>query len=202
MTDLLLDHAAGALPEALDVLVQTHAELSPDVRHVLDTLHAGMGHGLDQAPAVPLADDALERMLGRLDAPAAPPVPAPDIDLPRALWPYAQELTWRTVVPGRVHQLQLPVWWGTTQVAVVRMRAGFRVPTHGHHGAEYNLVLDGGFTDMGEDLRAGALCARGPDHVHHVQIHDDGPCTVLVVRQGALIPHSPAAHLASWLTGF
>lgn len=199
---LLLEHAQGTLPHALEVLLSTHVELNPDARAKVQVLHAALGHGLQHTAPTELSAGALDAVLARLDQPPPAPVSAPDVDLPRALWPYAHGVRWQTMVPGRVHQLPLPVWWGDTQVAVVRMRPGFRVPTHTHHGAEFNLVLEGGFTDMGEELRTGQLCTRGPEHEHDVQIHDDGPCIVLVVRQGALIPRSPMAHLASWFTGF
>lgn len=206
--ELLLAYATGESDEAMSLLTAAHLSLSPPARAVLARLEAGLGLGLEQAPVASMAEGALEALMGRLDEAPAPteraarPALKTDFPLPEALWPYLAGKAWKSVVPGRVKQVELDLKLGGTPLALVWMRPGFRVPTHSHHGAEFNLVLSGGFTDLAEDFLPGDVAQRGPEHEHDLQVHDDAPCAVLVVREGPLIPRSAAAHVASWLTGF
>ena len=171
-------------------------------------LEQTLAAGMESAPVASLAKDALPMLLARLDeAPeTAVVVPRPALktgfEIPEPLWPYLQNRDWKSVVPGRVKQVELGVRIGQTPLALVSMRPGFRVPTHSHHGAEFNLVLTGGFSDLDQDFLPGDVSERGPEHEHDMRVHEDGPCVVLVARDGPLIPRSATAHLASWLTGF
>lgn len=206
--ELLLAYAAGQSSEAMSLLAAAHLSLNPQAREVVARLEQELATGMERAPVASLADDALEQLLGRLDeAPkAAVVVPRPALktsfEIPEPLWPYLQGRDWRSVVPGRVKQVELDLRIGQTPLALVSMRPGFRVPTHSHHGAEFNLVLTGGFSDLDQDSLPGDVSERGPEHEHDMRVHEDGPCVVLVVRDGPLIPRSATAHLASWLTGF
>lgn len=206
--ELLLAYASGESSEAMSLLAAAHLSLSPPARAVLARLEAGLGASLAQAPVTSVAEGAFDALLGRLDE-ALPPEPRAerpalktDFSIPEPLWPYLAGKDWTRVVPGRVKQVELDLEVEGTPLALVWMRPGFRVPTHSHHGPEFNLVLTGGFHDLGEDFLPGDVAERGPEHEHDLRVHDDGPCAVLVVRQGPLIPRSAAAHVASWLTGF
>ncbi|MFT5583319.1 MAG: putative transcriptional regulator [Cognaticolwellia sp.] len=206
--ELLLAYATGESSEAMSLFAAAHLCLNPAARAVLRRLEAGLAAGLESAPTALLEQDAFAKLLGRLDeTPAAPMVPTQpaletEFEIPEPLWPYLQDLDWRSVVPGRVKQVELELKEGQTPLALVWMRPGFRVPVHSHHGPEFNLVLSGGFTDLDQDFLPGDVAQRGPEHEHDMQVHKDGPCVVLVMRDGPLIPRSAVAHLASWFTGF
>ena len=206
--ELLLAYASGESSEAMSLLAAAHLSLSPAARQVLSRLERNLAAGMESAPVALVAPDAFALLLGRLEEPPPEPVvqtkPAlpTDFEIPAPLWPYLQDKAWKTVLPGRVKQVELAPQIGQTPIALVWMRPGFRVPTHSHHGAEFNLVLTGGFTDLKQDFLPGDVAERGPEHAHDMQVHDEGPCVVLVVRDGPLIPRSAAAHVASWLTGF
>ena len=206
--ELLLAYAAGESSEAMSLLAAAHLSLNPSARQVLDRLEQDLSTGMESATVAAVSKDAFSQLLGRLDEPlpepvvqAKPALPA-DFEIPEPLWPYLQGREWKSVVPGRVKQVELALHIGETPLALVWMRPGFRVPTHSHHGPEYNLVLSGGFTDLNQDFLPGDVAERGPEHEHDMRVHDDGPCVVLVVREGPLIPRSATAHLAAWLTGF
>lgn len=206
--ELLLAYAAGESSEAMSLLAAAHLSLNPAARAVLQRLEASLAAGMQSAPEAMVAPDAFAMLLGRLEeAPEEPlvqtkPALVADCELPEPLWPYLQGRDWRSVVPGRVKQVELALTVGNTPLALVWMRPGFHVPTHSHHGPEFNLVLSGGFTDLNQDFLCGDVAERGPEHQHDMQVHNDGPCVVLVMRDGPLIPRSAAAHLASWFTGF
>lgn len=73
-----------------------------------------------------------------------------------------------------------------------------------HEGAEMNLVLQGGSDDLGSDqtFLPGDLSVRSAEVEYGIRIHDDGPCTVLVVLEGRLLPRTPLGHVTAWLGGF
>lgn len=77
--DLLMAHAAGALPEALSLMVATHVSLCDDCRARLAGYDMLGGVVLADC-ASPLAEDALDRALARLDRPD----PAPTVARPKA----------------------------------------------------------------------------------------------------------------------
>lgn len=106
-------------------------------------------------------------------------------------------------MPG-VRQVGLPLSMAGTPVRLVELRAGFEVPLHGHEGTELNLVLRGGFDDLGsgETFLPGDLSVRGAEVEHGIRTHRDGPCTVLVVLEGRMQPRTLLGHVAVWVSGF
>jgi putative transcriptional regulator len=207
--DLLSLHASGQAQDPVSLVVRSHCALVPSSARRLADLEALGGAGLDALQGVPMAPGGLDALLSRLDEPYAEPEPPrlPDflqgIGIPEPMVQYlANAPKWRTVLPGFIHQIPLAMSWGATPVTLVRMRARTVVPMHSHSGVELNLVLQGGFDDAKEEYLPGDVAVKDPSDVHKLNIHDDGDCIVLVVRDGPLVPHGVAAQVASWLTGF
>ena len=69
--ELLLDYAAGSLPEAVSLAVATHLALCPDCRRTVSEAEALGGGLLAEAEAAPLDDDVLVRTMARLDVSGA-----------------------------------------------------------------------------------------------------------------------------------
>ena len=122
--ELLLGYAAGALTDAVDLVVATHLSLCPTCRADVERLDAVGGALLEGAPPVEAlhADDALDAIF---DAPAAapgpivPPPPGPAW-LPQPLRSRVGALPdhrWQRLVPGMIQQLPLPSDGGTLLVA-------------------------------------------------------------------------------------
>jgi putative transcriptional regulator len=207
---LLSAYAAGTTPEAVSLAVACHLSLCGRCRATVDGLDAVGGAMLGDGRAE-MSPGALEAVLSRLDqpgppAPARPPVPAwaSHLPVPGPLRPYLEQSPrWQRPVPG-VRQVGLPLAHGGTPVRLVELRAGFEVPLHGHEGAELNLVLQGGYDDLGSDetFLPGDLSVRSADVEHGIRAHDDGPCTVLVVLEGRLLPRTLLGHVAAWVSGF
>ena len=80
----LVAYAAGTLAEALAVVVATHIGGCAACRRSVLILEAAGGALLDALPPVPLGDDALNRLLSRVDepAPAPPPILNPALPAP------------------------------------------------------------------------------------------------------------------------
>ena len=207
---LLSAYAAGTTPEAVSLAVACHLSMCAPCRATADGLDAVGGALLDEGAAA-MSAGALASVLSRLDepgppAPPRPPVPAwaAHLSVPGPLRPYlAASQRWERPVPG-VRQVSLPLAHGGTAVRLVELRAGCEVPLHGHEGPELNLILQGGFDDLGsrEAFLPGDLSVRGAEVEHGIRAHADGACTVLVVLEGQLLPRTLLGRIAAWMGGF
>jgi len=175
----LLDHAAGATPEPVAVLVEAHLALSAPARATYARLAAVGGVMLEQQSPADLAPDALARMLARIDAsPAIAPAAAaraPVGLLPASVSAYTgpsiDALVWRRVVRG-VEQATLKL--GTTspyELSLLRIAAGKSIPQHTHEGNELLLVLAGAFEDGRAAYARGDVCAADAS-VDHAPVAD------------------------------
>lgn len=166
--ELLAAHAAGRLPPPVALIVATHLALSPSARHRYRRFEAAGGVLLEQVQPVPLALDAWDRMLTRLDAPAEPaPSAAPTVPpttgetlrIPRPLRDVLPAtpggLRWREV--GNAAAVELDAGGTGYRTTLIRVRAGTRFPKHTHAGIELILTLEGGFHDTSGDYRRGDL---------------------------------------------
>lgn len=209
--EMLAAYVGGELPEAVALVAACHLEACPRCRARAAELETIGGQLLADVPPVSLLPGALDAVLAQLDVDPPPAAPAPrrpdfltDRAIPGALWPYLSDSRgWSRRVPG-VRQVRLPLDLDGTPVALVEMRAGMTVPPHGHEGVELNLVLEGGFDDDhdGATYLPGDLDVQEPAVEHSIRIHDDGPCVVLVVLGGKLVPKDLRGRLGALLGGF
>ena len=104
--ELLLSYASGAANEAVSLLVATHIALCTLCRKAVRAAEAAGGSVLSVVPPAPLASNAYDSILARLDAPAAEIVRKANIagDVPAPLRSYIganySEIRWRPVAPG------------------------------------------------------------------------------------------------------
>ncbi|MCH7344021.1 ChrR family anti-sigma-E factor [Pelomonas sp. CA6] len=187
--ELLLSLAAGALPIGMQLVVQTHLELCPACRARVALLRSVGGALLDEQPAAPMREDALARVLARIDqaqrAEAAGPDAArpprrvaPPPPLPAgAIWPRAlarcSATRWRWIGPGmrwsRVTVPDAP----QANVFLLRIGAGKYLPQHTHRGTELTQVIYGRFHD-GRALFGPGDFDLADGEVHHQPVVQDG----------------------------
>ncbi|HYE52882.1 MAG TPA: ChrR family anti-sigma-E factor [Azospirillaceae bacterium] len=198
---VLMDYAAGALSEAVGLIVATHLALCPACRAEVARLEAVGGALLEGMPDGEPDMDLLEGVLARLDAPApaAPRRPAPhpaSAVLPEPLRSYlggdVGRIGWRRVMRGLEEAL---VDCGRDKVRLMRIRAGTAMPRHTHAGNEYTLVLAGGFSDaLGHYLRGDFIATDAA--IDHRPVADDGPdCLCLAVTDAPLRLTGPVGRL-------
>lgn len=197
--ELLAGFAAGALPEAVDLVMATHLGYCPQCRQAVADFEAVGGALLDEMPPAELEAGSLERVLARLDAPASasaapamvlPPVTDPFLaglpaPLRRALG-NAPRIRWRPVVPGVVSDRMLPHTTPGYHSRLIKVRPGKRAPEHRHTGDEYLLVLDGITHQDGFALRPGDLRIADPTVVHDTLADPQVGCTCLIVLTGPI----------------
>lgn len=208
--DLLFEYAAGSLDEAWSLAIATHLALCPACRAAVARGEAVGGTLVAEAAPAAMADDALDRVLARLDGlpaevrqPAGPVARDPDMVLPQPLRGYVggdvDRLDWKRLGVGA---FQIPIATGGRATArLLRIPGGLAVPEHGHRGGELTLVLAGSFSDEGGRFGRGDL-EYGDDDLQHQPIADPGEdCICLAVTDAPLRFKGLVARLAQPLLG-
>lgn len=197
---VLMEYAAGTLPEAFNLMAAAHVSLCDRCRAEVEGLDAVGGEILAQLPGddVTLAADSLAATLALIadGTPDDGPVcRKPGSVLPGPLQDYIggdlDRVKWRGIGLG-VKQAILP----TSRDASARLLfipAGTAMPDHGHNGTEMTLVLQGAFQDADEYFSRGDV-EVADSHVHHTpvaDIHEDCICLAVTdapLRFQGLIP--------------
>ena len=198
--ELLLDYAAGVLPEGPALAVALHVAIDPASRRVVERLRdvgAALIEGAAQidgeAVVNDLGDAALEQALVRLDsvpveAPRALAAARPGFDwAPAPLRPYLAGKEWKRVFGG-FDEIRLGLHGGDThRVSLLRLAPGKGLPVHRHIADEFTIVLQGGYTDNTGNYGVGDF-AVGPGPQEHEPIADPGePCIALIVVEKPIV---------------
>jgi putative transcriptional regulator len=194
---LLVDYAAGTLPEAISLLVATHLTYCPDCRKEVQALEAVGGALLESLPPAEVKTD-FDRLLAQLNVPEPPRPEAPlagEAWMPRPVRRAlagipstpAKPLPWKRVT-GALSEIRLapPSRTPGGRTRLMRIAAGGAMPEHTHGGTEYVLVLKGGFSDQFGHYLPGDLSISTADHTHTPIADTDGDCICLAVVDGTL----------------
>jgi putative transcriptional regulator len=191
--ELLLDWATGALPAGPALAVALHVALDPLARRSAGRLGDVGGALLEAETEAALDERALERALARLDGvgvePAASRAPSrPEFEwAPPALLPHlASGVHWRHAFGG-FDEIRLSLPGDDHRVSLLRLAPGRGLPMHRHVGAEFTVVLQGGYTDATGNYGVGDF-AVGPGPEQHEPIADAGPpCIALIVLEQPIV---------------
>ncbi|MGQ3301920.1 ChrR family anti-sigma-E factor [Reyranella sp.] len=196
--ELLLDYAAGALPDGPALAVALHVALDPQSQRTVDRLNAIGGALIEREPALDLDDSALEEVLARLDeVPVEPRRAAAARRNPAFAWapaplvPHLRPgMDWRRVM-GKFDEIRLDLPGDFHRVSLLRLESGRGLPEHKHDGYEYTVVLQGGYTDDTGNYGVGDF-AVGPGDHRHEPIADPGdPCIALIVVENPIVLTGP-----------
>ena len=207
--EMLMDYAAGTLPEPLSLVIATHLALSPESRQAVADFEAIGGALLEGVEPAAVSEGCLDAVMARLDEAGEEAIrfEAEGKDkvndgLPRPLRDYVgtdiEGLPWRTVMRG-LEEADIETGDSNYQARLMRIAPGTSMPKHTHAGNEVTLVLKGAFSD--EDGRY----ARGDVQVadealDHRPVAEAGePCLCLVVTDAPLRLTGP---LGRWLNPF
>jgi putative transcriptional regulator len=202
--ELLLDFAAGVLPEGPALAVALHVALDAGSRRAVERLRdlgtaliereagtgdPGVGDQVDAGPG----DAGLERALARLDGVPVEPMRAPVGERPGFGWapaplrPYVAGKGWKRVIGG-FDEIRIDLrGGGTHRASLLRLQPGKGLPVHRHVADEFTVVLQGGYTDDTGNYGVGDF-AVGPGPQAHEPIADPGePCIALIVVEKPIV---------------
>lgn len=197
--ELLLDYASGALGEAESLVIATHMALCPICRRKVADYEAIGGATLEAAEEIPVADDALARIMASIDAGLSDKKSSEQIDfktesfdanIPQPLRDYLpstlENLPWQSVLRG-LDEVTLQVGSNDmVRTKMLRIQPGAAMPQHTHEGTELTLVLCGAFQDERGHFARGDL-AFTDSNVEHRPVADEGEvCYCLAVTTAPL----------------
>jgi putative transcriptional regulator len=193
--DLLMAYAAGALPEAFNLVVATHVSLCDDCRARLGAYEALGGAVLEEAPEAPVSSGSLAATMALIRNRGKDPIVAPARTpaAPRGLFPEPlrayvggdlDSVKWRPM-GGGVRQAILPCSREAT-VRLLYIPAGASVPDHGHRGMELTQVLQGAFRDEGDRFGPGDIEVATEDTQHRPVAEAGADCICLAATDAPL----------------
>jgi putative transcriptional regulator len=188
--DLLMGYAAGALPQAFDLVVATHVSLSDDARARLAGFEELGGVVLSDMEEAELAEDSLEQTLARIsgtpvrekpEEPSNGVFPAP---LRKMVGGDETAVKWRSLGTG-AKQCIVTNDDGVS-ARLLYIPAGQAMPEHGHRGMELTLVLKGAYRDETDRFARGDVEFADQD-MDHTPIAEEGEdCICLVATDQRL----------------
>ena len=198
--ELLMGYAAGALPEAFDLVVASHLSLSAESQMRLENFESIGGAIMDKEEPAAMADDALASILDRLDEPIEPnkvKAKASNSVFPTALQAYVgsdpDHVKWSSIGMGvKQHIISTQ---GDATVRLLKIPAGSAVPDHGHRGTELTLVLQGAFNDEFDRFARGDLEIATEEDVHTPIAEEGEDCICLAATDAPLKFNSPIVRL-------
>jgi putative transcriptional regulator len=188
---LLAGYAMGRLPAPLNVLVESHLELSPVNRRFVSDLESLSGGVIETVEPAPLHDR--DARLAAIFA-TTPDVSAierrarPKHRLPEAICRFtghdADTMPWKTILPG-FKEYKLGEFDGL-KASVFWIRPAQKIPSHTHEGGEVTLVCEGGFSDLLGSYERGDISITDSTVDHQPVAHDDGDCLGFAVTDAPL----------------
>lgn len=176
---LISQYVAGVLPEAAHVLMGSHLAMQATSGRVAQALEDAAGTELAVSTPSPIAEPA--QMLQAVLT-SSPPILQAIEDgeerFPAMLRSYAgkdlSNIPWRMKLPGlRQHVIEKSA---SVEASLLWARPGRALPTHGHHGLELTLVLDGEFRDYRGSFLGGDVSVADEAIDHRPVAGGKGPC--------------------------
>jgi putative transcriptional regulator len=207
----LLRYAASSLGAGPSLVVAAHLESCPTCRAQVAQFERLGGAFLADTAREQMRGDALGRVLERLDetasAPSVGPPPKPPrraelgLPLPASLR-HCGIGPWRWLGPGfRWSWITVP---GSpdARVMLLRGRPGLQLPSHGHTGEEFTLVLKGWLFDDRGAYGPGDFDEAGEHIDHQPVVGPDLECICLAAVDGDTRLHSRLGRWLRPLVGF
>lgn len=197
----LMNYAAGSLSLPHALAVSVHLCFCHECRELVKNFNHLGGALLETIKPASTDEDAFEALMATLEphdhAPTQKPTPAPQDD-PKITQHYTNPLLryLPTALPDLPWQRQTKeiskfdltslVDVKGFQVALQKISAGAKVPTHTHKGCEYTVILSGSFSDELGVYSQGDFIARDTSHKHSPTAMQNEDCICLTVLNAPL----------------
>ena len=180
---LMAHYVAGSLPEPARALVQSHLEIKPDNRSLVQDLELLAGEALEETPGTPLTDrdDRLAAIFASIAPVAAIAEQKPSV-FPRPIRNLVgfdvDTVPWKTKLPGfKEYSVDID----GCEVSLMWIRPGRALPAHTHKGIELTLILDGAFVDERGRFGPGDISVADETVDHRPVAEKDRPCIAFSV---------------------
>lgn len=201
-SEMLMDYATGALSPALCLSVSAHLHYCDKCRDRNSELSAVGGDLLNATAPAELRADALDAVLSRLDditlaedskvahkteTMIARELPADEAKLPSFITNLLPEkgAKWKMLSPA-LRVSRIPVGEERYELALHKIKAGGKVPSHDHKGLEVTVVLQGSFSDGDGIYHEGDFLVRQPGEQHRPTASQNNPCICLSVLEAPI----------------
>ncbi len=189
--ETLAAFAAGALDEAMSVVIATHMERCEACRLALRDFESLGGVCLEAVEPVAMSGGALERFWARIAEPTAEEAAAP---MPKAaLRPLSaflkgglDAIEWKPVAPGMAQHVLSAAGYRKGALRLLRIEPGVRMPKHTHGEEELTLILRGAYEDELGIFSEGDLADLDSEATHSPCAIGDEPCICLIATNGPL----------------
>lgn len=193
--EMLVDYASGALSPGLCVSVSAHLHFCEICRDRYSELTAIGGDFLDASEPAELSAGALDTVLSQLESTEPQPsvevrtqdLPEDEAKLPKFITNLLPETgaKWKILSPA-LRVSRIPVGEERFELALHKIKAGGKVPAHGHKGMEVTVVLQGSFSDGDGVYREGDFLVREPGEQHRPTASQDDSCICLSVLEAPI----------------
>ena len=194
-TETLADFAAGRLDEARSVVIASHLAFCPSCARVVNDFEMLGGAILDATDPVPMAADALEKILQKADGAANVVIPAqpasdttPERNLPISnyLDKNIDDIQWKGVSPGMAQHVLNAEGYRKGVLRLLKIDPGTQMPKHTHKGNELTLILRGAYEDEVGEFAVGDLADLDGEHTHTPKAIGETPCICLIATDAPL----------------
>ena len=173
--DMLVEYSSGGLSPAMCVSISTHLHFCDDCRLQLTQLDEIGGSLLEDVPEEALRGVTFESLLLQLEelqleAPEAIETVSVATEL-KSLPSMVQKLLppegakWSFLSPS-LQVAKIPVGESKYELALHKIKAGGKTPSHDHRGLEVTVVVQGSFSDEDGVYNPGDFLVRQPGDVH------------------------------------
>ncbi|MEQ1817456.1 MAG: ChrR family anti-sigma-E factor [Terricaulis sp.] len=189
--DVLTGYSAGALEPGFGLVVAAHVEVCAHCCARVGAFEAASGAALEALPQESVGQDALSKVLARLDAPGQPIRMDSRSFIERLPLKPKKWLAPGVWVAG-VKTPHAP----QNRVYLLSVAAGGLTARHEHSGAEFCTVLSGAYHDKLGLFAAGDFAAAESDLNHQPVVEGDEACVCLFATEGRLKPQGWLGRLA------
>ncbi|MEH6580766.1 MAG: ChrR family anti-sigma-E factor [Halioglobus sp.] len=191
--DLMTEFVSGTLPLAQSACVSLHTGSCDHCQRLAGQL-SDLGATLfEELDPVPVGDAQLDAVLARLDEEPPLKYAAANVRdkqstpalLQRLMGGDFSDLSWKSI--GKALRISyLMTGDPDHELALYHIKAGGRIPEHGHRGNEMTLILEGGFSDADGSYHKGDFLFRRAGEVHSPTAFQSEDCICVAVLDAPL----------------
>ncbi len=193
----LMSYSAGALSDALAAVVASHLDLCPTCCKRLRAFDMIGGAMLASIEPVPISKGLRDRLVSGFSDDNVRSFPlrrslstvanAGPNEVPRPLRRFIDkpldDIKWSWLGPGMRQHVVAMTPESSGELRLLKIKAGTRLPDHGHGGPELTLILRGAYHDRYGRFAVGDVADLDENAEHEPRVDKSGECICLVATE-------------------